>query len=96
MWIARLVGRPQSDQLQHAADRRPPLNGSSEALQAHRLGNVDAGRHARIEGGQGVLEDDLYLAAQAAARFRIGVGEILARQHDLARVGLQEMQDQAR
>ena len=74
--VAASTVRTQADQLQQG---RPPASGRSrsgiEAVDQERLGDGLADRHARVEGGEGVLEDDLRLlpqrpqlaAAQAAA-----------------------------
>jgi hypothetical protein len=49
--IAFGVLRAQADEFQHFVRRSRPFGERAEALQAHRLGNVDSGRHARIERG---------------------------------------------
>ena len=61
-----------------------------------RLADDRADRHARVERGVGVLEDDLHVAARARAARRLpSARDVLALEPDLARGRLDQAQDAA-
>jgi hypothetical protein len=49
MRIALHISCPQADEVEQFARRRMPLRGRAKPLQPHRLGDIDAHRHAWIE-----------------------------------------------
>ena len=59
------------------------------------LGDDVAHRHAGVEGGVGVLEDDLHLLAQGVELLRGDVGNVLTVEIDLAVGGVQKTQHHA-
>ena len=86
----------QADELQQSAGFRTAFGRRAQPLQAHRLGDVDARRHARIERGERVLEDDLDTPAhQPLLALRRGE-EIGAADPDMPLIGLDERENQAR
>ena len=65
-----------------------------QPVHRQRLGQDLAHRHARVERGIGVLEDDLHVPAQAAQRVLAEVGDLLALEADRARGRLHQAQHQ--
>jgi hypothetical protein len=68
MRITPRVLRQQADHVEQVLDARLALGLGVKVVHRHRLGQDLAHRHARIERGVGVLEDDLHVTAQAAQR----------------------------
>jgi hypothetical protein len=58
--------RPHADPAQGRRHAIAPLVGRADAVHDQRLGDDLADRHARIERGVGVLENELHVAAQLA------------------------------
>src|SRR3546814_11825943 len=56
----------QADTRQKLADAPPALLPGTHAMHAQRLLHQRADRHARVQRREGVLEDELQVAAQAA------------------------------
>ena len=68
--------RPTSSSSSRAA--RGARRGVADLVHAQRLGEDLADRHARIERGVGILEDDLHVPAQTAQLVLVEVGDLLA------------------
>ena len=66
-----------------------------ELMDDQRLADDRADRHARVERGVGILEDDLHVAAQRAQRLAVERDDALAFEPHLARGRLDEPQDAA-
>ncbi len=64
------------------------LGAGAEAVLDKRLGDGRADRHARIEAGEGVLEDHLDAAAHLAQADRVEVQHVVAVKADRAGVRL--------
>jgi hypothetical protein len=69
------------------------LAGLGELVDDQRLSDDRAHGHARVEGGVGILEDDLHVAAKVAERALVEGGDVLAFEDDLARCRLDEAED---
>src|SRR5438876_371501 len=69
------------------------LAGLGELVDDQRLSDDRAHGHARVEGGVGILEDDLHVAAKVPQRALVEGGDVLAFEVDLARRRLDEPQD---
>ena len=90
----RHVGE-EPDDLQQLGDPVVNLRLGQDAVHADRLGDDLAHRHARIEGGIGVLEDDLHLLAHGDHLLAVERRQIHALEADLAAGRLVEAQHQA-
>jgi hypothetical protein len=92
---AHVVGR-EADRLEQLDDPRLELGPALRQLvDDQRLADDRADRHARIERGVRVLEDDLHVARQRAQLVLAGPGDVLALEPDLARGRLDQAQDAA-
>ena len=94
MRIASRMFGLQTNLLQEARNTGGPLIGWHDLMQHQGFGQKIPDRHARIERGEGVLENQLRLAAHGAQVLRIKACEIIALKHDLALIGLNQPQDQ--
>ena len=68
---------------------RAPLRDTADAGDVERLAYALEDRHAWIERGIGILEDDLERAAVAAQLRRVSSKRVLAKMQDRARAGRQ-------
>ena len=88
--------RRQAGLRHHLAHARPDrVPAEAGLVGGERLGDAVADRHARIEAGERVLEDDLHRAPAAAQRLAVERGEVLAEPQHAARGRLDQAQDRA-
>jgi hypothetical protein len=73
----RLLGQ-QADDIEKLAHAALALGLGVQPVHRHRLGQNLADRHAGVQGGIRVLEDDLHVAAQPAQGVLVEVGDLLA------------------
>ena len=66
---------------------------SGELVDDERLADDRSHRHPRVQGGVGVLEDDLHLLADLAERPLVEGGDVPILEPDFARGGLDEAED---
>src|SRR5215207_7801099 len=62
--VAARIFRSEADGGQHGANGVATIGAASDSMDREGLGQDLADRHARIEGGIGVLENDLHASAQ--------------------------------
>ena len=85
----------QADALEQCGDALLHLAAARGAVHAHRLGDDVAGRHARIERGERVLEDDLHLPAVGPQLGLAQMRDVAAVDPDAAAGRLDQPQDRA-
>ena len=93
--VARQGGRRQADLLEQAGDFGAHLAGRDDVMRPQRLFQDRPDGHARVERGEGVLEDDLHPGAQAAQGLRVQRKHVLAVKEDLPRRRLGQAQKAA-
>jgi hypothetical protein len=93
--IARGVFRTQSHFLQQLPDARVGGAALGEPVDREPLANDGADRHARVERGERILEDDLHPATQLPQTGGIERAHVGAVERDGARGGLDEPEDRA-
>ena len=84
-----------ADHLQQLLDLAVALGGRADAVYVQRLTNGLRDRAARAQRGEGVLEDDLHLAAHLEPARGRGRGQVLALEDHLAAGRLLQLQDRA-
>ena len=90
--VAVGVAGLEPDEPHELLDARPDI-GLLPPVGPQRLGDDVEDRQARVQGGHGVLEDDLQVAAHLAALGPPQVGRVLAQDHDRALLGPLEGED---
>ena len=80
-------------QFDHPVGECPPRR--RELMDRQRLADDCADRHARIERGERVLEDDLHVAAERSERPGVELGDVAALEPDFARRRFDQPQDAA-
>ncbi len=85
----------QPDALEDVGDARAAFLGVADAMHAQRLADDVACRHARVERGERVLEDDLHLPAIGAQLRLAEMRDVGAVDLDAARGRLDQAQDRA-
>src|SRR5690606_649669 len=86
--------RPQANAAQRGSDTIPTLLARADAVHDQCLFDDFANRHARVERSEGILENELHIAAQAAhlgCRVRL---EISSLELNFAGIGLDQAQDE--
>jgi hypothetical protein len=95
VWVAGAgVGR-EPDGLEQLTYRSRLLTAADEAVNLHRLAHDPRDAVARVERGEGVLEDHLHPASQLADASLAALGDVLAVKEDPAGGRLVEAQDRA-
>src|SRR5918995_5978605 len=85
----------EPDRLEELSYTGGEVSSSGEAMGPHRLADDPADAVARIERGEGVLEDDLHAAPEGTELAFAAVSDVLAVEDDAARGRLVEPQDRA-
>ena len=95
MGEAREGGGVEADGGEEIVEAGRQAFGRGLAVDGEGLGEDLADGHAGVEGGVGILEDDLHAAAEEAHLRGFGGGERLAGEEDFARGGLDEVEEHA-
>src|SRR5690554_6330987 len=95
MRIARDIGGLQADALEQALDDAATLLALGDAVELDGLADDALDGHARVQAREGVLEDDLHLAAQRAHLLGLQVIDAVVAEVDLAGSRLEQAQNRA-